>query len=168
MDRMMDALNAVDRWILNILKIITIASFILLTILIAANVLVRFFPVVSLHWFDEIIELLYAYLIFYGVAALWILRGHISVGDWIEKSIRNPLFRHAYRMIVELLVLGFAVIFFFYSFRLTMLAQDVTNAFAIPKGVLYSCMPVSGVIMVIYSLRNVAVEIIGVFHTQRP
>jgi TRAP-type C4-dicarboxylate transport system permease small subunit len=167
MDRMMGALNAVDRWILNVLKIITIASFGFLTILITANVIVRFFPVVSLHWFDEIIELLYAYLVFYGVAALWILRGHISVGDWIEKSISNNQLRHAYRMIIELLVLGFAVIFLFYSFRLTVLVQDVTNAFAIPKGVLYSCMPVSGFIMVIYSLRNVAVEIIGIVHPQR-
>lgn len=167
MDRMMDALNAVDRWILNVLKIITIASFVFLTVLITANVIVRFFPFVSLHWFDEIIELLYAYLVFYGVAALWILRGHISVGDWIEKGISKSKFRHAYRMVIELLVLGFAVIFLFYSFRLTMMVQDVTNAFAIPKGVLYSCMPVSGVIMVIYSLRNVAVEIIGILHPQR-
>ena len=45
---------------------------------------VRFFPVVSLHWFDEIIELLYAYLVFYGAAALWITREHLSVGDWIS------------------------------------------------------------------------------------
>ena len=167
MNTLMAALNVVDRWVLNGLKIITIISFVFLTILIAANVIVRFFPVVSLHWFDEIIELLYAYLVFYGVAALWILRGHISVGDWIEKSIGSTVFRHAYRMIIELLVLGFAAVFLFYSFRLTILAQDVTNAFAIPKGVLYSCMPVSGVIMVIYSLRNVAVEIIGIVHPQR-
>jgi TRAP-type C4-dicarboxylate transport system permease small subunit len=167
MDRMMDALNTVDRWILTILKIITIASFVFLTILITANVIVRFFPVVSLHWFDEIIELLYAYLVFYGVAALWILRGHISVGDWIEKSIGNTAVQHAYRMVIELMVLVFAAIFLFYSFRLTMLAQDVTNAFAIPKGVLYSCMPVSGGLMVIYSLRNVAVEAIGIIRPQR-
>jgi TRAP-type C4-dicarboxylate transport system permease small subunit len=40
------------------------------------------------------------------------------------------------------------------------LARDVTNVFAIPKSVLYSCMPVAGVIMILYSIRNVAVEII--------
>ena len=68
MDKMMGTLNAVDRWIMNALKIITITSFGFLTVLITANVIVRFFPVVSLHWFDEIIELLYAYLVFYGVA----------------------------------------------------------------------------------------------------
>jgi TRAP-type transport system small permease protein len=162
MDKMMDALRIADRWILGGLRVVTIISFALLTILITANVIVRFFPVVSLHWFDEIIELLYAYLVFYGAAALWILRGHISVGDWIEDHIRNLQLRHAYRMAIEGFVLLFALIFLYYSFRLTILAQDVTNVFAIPKGVLYSCMPISGVIMVVYSLRNIALEIIGI------
>ena len=162
MGKIMNSLAFIDRLVLNALKVVTIVSFVLLTILISANVFVRFFPVVSLHWFDEIIELLYAYLVFYGAAALWILRGHISVGDWIEKSIANPRLRHLYRTFIELMVLAFAAVFFFYSLRLTILALDVTNVFAIPKRVLYSCMPVAGAIMVIYSLRNIAVEIIRI------
>jgi len=161
MGKIMNLMAMIDRVILKALKVLTIVSFIFLTILITANVIVRLFPVVSLHWFDEIIELLYAYLVFYGAAALWILRGHISVGDWIEKSIGNPRLRHLYRMFIEFLVLAFAAVFFYYSLRLTILALDVTNVFAIPKRVLYSCMPVAGALMVIYSLRNIAVELIG-------
>lgn len=151
-----------DRAILFALKVVTIISFVLLTVLITANVFVRFFPVVSLHWFDEIIELLYAYLVFYGAAALWILRGHISVGDWIEKSISRPHLRHLYRIVIEFLVLLFASVFFYYSLRLTILALDVTNVFAIPKRILYSCMPVAGAIMLIYSIRNIVVEVIRI------
>ena len=162
MEKIMNAMAFADKVILNALKVVAIVSFVLLTILVTANVIVRFFPVVSLHWFDEIIELLYAYLVFYGAAALWILRGHICVGDWIEKSIGNQRLRHLYRMFIELLVLAFAAVFFYYSLRLTILALDVTNVFAIPKRVLYSCMPVAGAIMVIYSLRNIAVEIIRI------
>jgi len=129
--------------------------------LVSANVFVRFVPVASLHWFDEIIELFYACLVFYGAAALWISREHISVGDWIgEKMIKNVTGRHLYRMLLELIVLVFALIFFYYSLRLTVLAQDVTNVFAIPKSILYSCMPVAGAIMIIYSIRNIAVEMI--------
>jgi TRAP-type C4-dicarboxylate transport system permease small subunit len=162
MEKMMHAMAFADKAILGALKVVTIVSFVFLTILIAANVIVRFFPVVSLHWFDEIVELLYAYLVFYGAAALWILRGHISVGDWIEKSIENPRRQHLYRMFIEFLVLFFAAVFFYYSLRLTMLALDVTNVFAIPKRVLYSCMPIAGAIMVIYSLRNIIVEVIQI------
>jgi TRAP-type transport system small permease protein len=162
MEKIMNSLAFIDGMVLKALKFITIVSFVLLTILVTANVIVRFFPVVSLHWFDEIIELLYAYLVFYGAAALWILRGHISVGDWIEKSIASPRLRCLYRMFIEALVLGFAAVFLYYSLRLTMLALDVTNVFAIPKRVLYSCMPVAGAIMVIYSVRNIAIELIGI------
>jgi TRAP-type C4-dicarboxylate transport system permease small subunit len=157
----MGLLRWLDRVLLIALKALTITCFVIVTILVTANVLVRFFPVVSLHWFDEIIELFYAYLVFYGAAALWISRGHISVGDWIGgKIIKKETGRHLYRMALESVVLVFALIFFYYSLRLTVLARDVTNVFAIPKSVLYSCMPVAGVIMILYSIRNVAVEII--------
>ena len=57
-------------------------------------------------------------------------------------------------------MLCFAAIFFYYSFELTRRAQDVTNVFAIPKQVLYSCMPIAGAVMVVYSIRNIIHEII--------
>ena len=162
MESIVGSLKSIDQVILKILKVVTITSFVFLTLLISANVFVRFFPVVSLHWFDEIIELLYAYLVFYGAAALWISREHFGVGDWIEKRIRNIRMRHVYRLVIELLVLCFVVVFFYYSLRLTLLARDVTNVFAIPKRVLYSCLPISGVIMILYSIRDLTVEIIGI------
>jgi len=162
----MDSLRKVDQVIFYTLKAITIASFIFLTILISANVFVRFVPIVSLHWFDEIIELLYAYLVFYGAAALWISRDHFGVGDWIEKRVKEGRMRHLYRMLIELLVICFASVFFYYSLKLTILAQDVTNVFAIPKRVLYSCLPASGAIMIVYSIRNIFVEWVGAMKPQ--
>jgi TRAP-type C4-dicarboxylate transport system permease small subunit len=167
MENRFGSLKSIDRVILKTLKSITITSFVFLTILISGNVFVRFVPIVSLHWFDEIIELLYAYLVFYGSAALWISHEHFGVGDWIEKRISNIRMRHVYRMTIELLVLCFALIFFYYSLRLTMLARDVTNVFAIPKRVLYSCLPVSGAIMIIYSIRNITVETMGMIKSRQ-
>ena len=70
-------------------------------------------------------------------------------------------------MIVETLVLLFVVIFFTYSLQLTERALDVTNVFAIPKKILYSCMPIAGAVMVVYSIRNIMVEMIGVFKPQQ-
>ncbi|HSB04929.1 MAG TPA: TRAP transporter small permease subunit [Thermodesulfobacteriota bacterium] len=165
MGNVLKSFKRVDKVILRTLKAMTIASFVFLTILISANVFVRFVPIASLHWFDEIIELLYAYLVFYGAAALWISHEHFGVGDWLEKRIKNIRMRAAYRMIIELLVICFVAIFFYYSLQLTLLAHDVTNVFAIPKRVLYSCLPVSGAIMMIYSIRNITVEIIGIIRS---
>jgi len=161
MERGMVFLKWMDKVVLQALKALTMVCFIALTILVSANVFVRFFPVASLHWFDEIIELLYAYLICYGAAALWITREHFSVGDWIGKRvIKDASSRHVYRLVVELLTLLFVLIFFCYSLRLTVMARDVTNVFAMPKRILYSCMPIAGAVMVVYSLRNIIHEII--------
>jgi TRAP-type transport system small permease protein len=162
MENILDVLKVIDKAILKTLKTIAIVSFFFLTILITANVFVRFVPVVSLHWFDEIIELLFAYMVFYGAAALWITNEHFSVGNWIESRMANARLKHVYKIIIELLVLVFAVIFFYYSLNLTIAARDVTNVFAIPKRVLYLCLPVSGIVMVIYTIRNIAIEIIGI------
>jgi TRAP-type C4-dicarboxylate transport system permease small subunit len=102
-----------------------------------------------------------AYLVFYGAAALWITREHFSVGDWIGgRVIKGDRARHFYRLVLEVLVLVFSLVFFSYSFKLTAMAQDVTNVFAIPKSVLYSCMPIAGAVMVVYSIRNVIREMI--------
>ena len=162
MQNMSGAMKKIDKIVFAVLKAFTITLFVLLSLLVTANVIVRFIPVVSLHWFDEIVEMLYAYLVFYGAAVLWITREHFSVGDWIGATIlKGSRTRHVYRAVLEVLVLIFAAIFFYYSLRLTILAQDVTNVFAIPKRVLYSCMPVAGALMLIYSLRNIVFEIIG-------
>ena len=161
MQKILNGLKTIDRIALTTLKVFTIVLFILLSLLVSANVFVRFVPVVSLHWFDEILELLYAYLIFYGAAALWITREHFSVGDWISgRILRGPRTKRLYRAVLEVLVLIFAVVFFYYSLQLAILARDVTNVFAIPKRVLYSCMPVASAIMILYSIRNIALEMI--------
>ena len=161
MQNILNTLKKIDRMVLAALKALTVTLFLLLSLLVSANVLVRFVPVVSLHWFDEIVEMLYAYLIFYGTAALWITREHFSLGNWIgHRIIKNASARHVYRLVIELLVLVFVLVFFYYSLRLTAMAQDVTNVFAIPKRILYSCMPIAGAVMVIYSIRNIILEII--------
>jgi len=151
-------LKQIDQAIINVLKTITIACFVILTLLVSANVFVRFFPVFSLHWFDEIIELVVAALIFYGAAALWITGEHFSVGDWLERRLTDKS-RHIYRTVLELLKLAFVVIFFYYAYKLASSAEDVTNVFAMPKWILYSCLPISGAIMVVYSIKNVIQEV---------
>jgi TRAP-type C4-dicarboxylate transport system permease small subunit len=156
----MNVLKTIDRIVLAVLKALTITLFLLLSLLVGANVLVRFVPVVSLHWFDEIVEMLYAGLVFYGAAALWITRGHFSLGDWIGSTVlKGSKARCWYRAALEVMALVFAAVFFYYSLRLTILAQDLTNVFAIPKRVLYSCMPVAGAVMIVYSIRNIILEI---------
>lgn len=160
MEKVLGFLRLVDGIALTCLKAIAIVCFMLLTVLVTANVVVRFLPVVSLHWFDEIVEMFYAYLVFYGAAALWINSEHFCVGDWMSgRIIKSAGGCRVYRLTLELLKLAFAGIFLYFSFRLTMMAIDVTNVFSIPKRVLYSCMPISALVMVVYSLCSIVMQI---------
>jgi TRAP-type transport system small permease protein len=172
MGKLKNLLESIDKTILTALKFITITILSVLAVIVTAGIIVRyfgkylqvFFPTASfsLHWSDEIVEMLLVALVFYGSAALWISKGHFSAGDWISKLIKSGRIKRIYRMLLELTVLTFVGLFLYYSFNLFMAAQDVTNALAIPKKVLYSCMPVSAVIMVFYSVKNVIIELIGV------
>lgn len=148
-----------DRAVNLVLEWLCIAMFAALTLLLAANIFMRFVPLFSLHWFDEIVEMLFAALVFYGAAALWATHGHFSVGDWISPRLPEGRMRYVYRLLIEAGSLLFMAVFFKYALELTLRAEDVTNALQLPKATLYLCMPVSGAIMLLYSLRNVVVEI---------
>ena len=127
-----------DATIRGFLRRFSIALLIALSLLLVANVLLRLtndlsialtdrgyadaaafiqrlLPLVSMHWFDEILELLYGALVFYGAAAVWVVHGHFSVGDWISKHLPSVRARFVYRLLVELASLVFIAIFFWYA-----------------------------------------------------
>jgi TRAP-type C4-dicarboxylate transport system permease small subunit len=152
MKKIIAILKKIDALTTAVLKYLTVALFLALTLIVTANVLLRIFPFTSLHWTDEIVELCFAGLVFYGAAGVWMAKGHFSVGDWFGKAVKNERARNLYRLFLELVALGFAAVLFRFSLNLTLRAQEVTSVFQIPKKVLYSCMPISSFIMTAYSL----------------
>ena len=152
-------LNHFDRKLVWILEWVCIALFAAITCILTLNIFVRFVPIMSMHWFDEILELLYGALIFYGAAAVWVVHGHFSVGDWISKYLPSVRARFAYRLVVELASLIFIAIFFWYALELLMKTEEQTTAFAMSKKWLYACMPITGGLMVLYSIKNMYLEL---------
>jgi TRAP-type C4-dicarboxylate transport system permease small subunit len=131
-------------------------------ILMIGNALVRFVPVVSFGWFDEIIEMLVAWFIFLGAAALWRENQHFTVAflpDWLKGSKAG----HALGIVIDLISLSFILVFTYYSWNLTMRAVSVTPILMMPKGAMYICMPVSGALMIIYSARNIIGNFVRLF-----
>jgi TRAP-type C4-dicarboxylate transport system permease small subunit len=155
-------LARLDRALALTLKWICIVLFVAITFILTLNIIVRFFPFMSMHWFDEILELLYGALIFYGAAAVWINHGHFSVGDWLSKRLHSIPARLAYRFVVELCSLVFMLIFLKYAFDLTLSTEEQTTVFSLSKKWLYACMPITGAIMVIYSVKNMALALLEI------
>lgn len=145
-------LEKADRVLTVIIKVITITVFLVLAAIITANILLRLFPVTSLHWLDEIVEMCFAALVFYGAAGVWMVKGHFSVGDWISRVTSSERVRGGYSLFVELISLAFACVLFYYSRSLVARSVEVTAVFQIPKKVLYSSIPASALVMVAYSV----------------
>lgn len=149
-----------DRVLLFSLRSICICCFSLLLLLLAGNVFVRYFPVTAFYWFDEVVEWMFAWMVFFGAAALWARGEHFRL-EWINEKLKGTRTGHLVAAAFELISLFFIFIFFYQAFQLTALARDWTPVFNVSRRYLYVCMPISGLIMVIYSIRNISREIIA-------
>lgn len=129
----------------------------------AARTVKSLVPITSMHWFDEIVELCFAYLVFYGAAALWGTKGHFCVGDWISKRLPGLRSRALYQTLVTLLSVVFMGVFFWFSLQLTMKTTELSTVFQIPKSVMYSCMPIASFIMLCYSLVDLYLDLKQLF-----
>jgi TRAP-type C4-dicarboxylate transport system permease small subunit len=146
-----------DRYLVATLRTICVGCFIALLVLLTGNVLVRLFPVTTMYWFDEVVEWVFAWMVFLGAAALWARDEHFKL-DWISKKLQQHRQGPLVAVLLEILSLAFLAIFAYQSLRLTILAKDWTPVFNVSRRYLYVCMPVSGVIMVGYSVRNLLRE----------
>jgi TRAP-type C4-dicarboxylate transport system permease small subunit len=124
-----------------------------LLVLLTAVVFVRFVPLASMGWSDEIVEFAFAWMVFLGAAALWRDRSHFRVElvpQWLAGS-------RAGRVLECLLVglgLGFFLVFTYEGWLLTRAANDRTPIFELPKFLWYAVIPLSGAIMIGHSVRD--------------
>ena len=153
-------LTAFDRILINFLRLICVCCFTLLLLLLAGNVFVRYLPVAAFYWFDEVVEWAFAWMVFFGAAALWARDDHFKL-EWINKKIKGTPAGHLVAAGLEFISLFFMVIFFYQATRLTVLAKDWTPVFNVSRRYLYVCMPISGFIMVWYSVRNILRELLA-------
>jgi TRAP-type C4-dicarboxylate transport system permease small subunit len=158
-----------DKIIFQIIKWTSIVCFVGLFILVLFNVFIRLFPVFSMNWFDEIQVWLFAGLIFYGAAGLWILRDHFKL-DVLKKVLydRSKVASSLFNLVIELSSLFFIAVFTYESFFLSAFAMGATNMFRIPENFEFlSALFIPGALMVIYSIRNIALgirDLVRAFH----
>ncbi len=153
-----NTMNKLDAWFGTLLRLLSMSCLVVISILMVFNVFTRFFPFFSMSWFDEILEGFFAWMVFFGAAALWRENEHFTVTflpDWLRGSKTGYILE----ICIHLISILFLLVFTYYSLNLTMRAGDTTPILMMPKRILYVCMPLSGAIMVGYSFRNICVSI---------
>jgi TRAP-type C4-dicarboxylate transport system permease small subunit len=150
----MNILKSADRVIGRILRWGSVSLLFAVFTLLSINVFIRFFPIISFEWFDEIVEMLIAWMVFLGTAALWRENEHFAI-TFLPEALQGKKTGFALDILINLISLVFIGVFTYYSLNLTLRVTDWTPTLNMPKALLYASMPVSGILMVIYSLRNI-------------
>jgi len=129
-----------------------ITSIIAIMILLSLGIFVRFFPLFSMAGYDEIVEFLFTWMVFLGTLALW-RKGSLFKVEIVQK-IPTP-FAVYIHLSVDLLMLSFAIIFTWWGYLFAANAMESTPFLMFRKNAWFFSMPVSGILMAIYSLVSI-------------
>ena len=124
-----------------------------LWILVTATVLFRFIPIFSMGWSDEIVELLFAWMVFICSAELCRQGKHFIV-DLIPNMIAGTRAGRILGIVIQLLALAFLLVFTYEGALLAIQATDRSPIFEYPKTIWYIPIPISGAIMIVYTIRD--------------
>jgi len=149
-----DRVARIERALAAVLRWMGAACLAVLLVLVSALVLIRFFPIVSLGWADEIVELFFAWMVFVGTAAVWRSGEHITI-DFIPQALVGSRAGRALEVVLSLLALGFLAVFTWQGWLLTIQARGNTSPMlTMPRPLWYAAIPVSGLMMIGYTLSR--------------
>jgi TRAP-type transport system small permease protein len=143
-----------DRALESVLRWASVVSMSVLVVLVCALVLIRFFPIMSLGWADEIVELVFAWMVFLGTAAVWRSHEHITI-DLIPQALADRQAGRVLGVVAGLLILGFLAVFTWQGWFFTMQARGNTSPMLMmPRPLWYAVLPLSGLVMMAYTVRQ--------------
>jgi TRAP-type C4-dicarboxylate transport system permease small subunit len=106
--------------------------------------------------YDEIVELLMAWLTFLGAAALW-REGALFRVELLEFLLPPRLALWTARL-VKLVMLSFAIVFTVQGYEFTAGALETLPFLAVSKQGWYAAMPVAGALMIVYTVAGLITD----------
>jgi len=146
-------LGKVDRGLAEGMRVACIAAFVVLIVLVTTLILIRFVPLLSLGWADEIVEMAFAWITFLGAAVLWRNRSHFRV-DLVPNMLAGTRFGQSLEIGLSLMSLLFFLVFTYEGGVLTLRTTMPSPILAWPKALWYMIMPIAGLIMIGYTFRD--------------
>jgi len=137
----------------HVMRWASVSCFLGLLLFVAAGVFVRFVPISSMGWSDEIIEFAFAWMVFLGAAALWRGRSHFRVEILPEKFAGKKSGR-VLEIFLSLCAFVFLIIFTYEGGLIAIRATDRSPILELPRTLWYMVIPISGIIMIGYTIRD--------------
>jgi len=153
-------LKNIDRVLGVVLRLGSSICLVGLLIIISAIVFIRFVPFTSMGWTDEIVEFAFAWMVFLCSAELWRRKTHFRVEvitDWLRGSKGGRVLE----ILLSVIALLFLLVFTYEGALLAMKATDRSPIFEYPRTLWYMSIPISGMIMIGYTIRDLIVFLRG-------
>lgn len=167
----MKILKKLDAILAGIMKVVTVGCCIGIAGILFTRVIIRFIlpqinkllanPIMlNLSWTDEVVSWMMAWMIFIAAALIAREKAHFSV-DLLPTKLKGHAAGCILELIISLLQLIFFVVFLYYSVELTKSATtfSLSPIMKVTDRLPYSSMPVSCVIILIYTVRDIVVEV---------
>ncbi len=135
------------------MRTVVIACLIGILILMIVGIVVREVPVVSIAGYDEIIEFLFAWMVFIGAAALWRQQSHFRVGALLDMAPARVRFALDLLSLIAGLVLAFVLIYWGWLFAAGSIEH--TPFLQLPKSGWYYSVPAGGVLIAVYAVAEI-------------
>jgi TRAP-type C4-dicarboxylate transport system permease small subunit len=146
------ALRMVDQAIATGCRWIVIGTFGGLFILLSLGIAQRLVPGIQLSGYDELIELLFAWMTFSGAVALW-REGALYRVDLLDHVATGHAGR-ALAVTVQAAMLGVALLLALKGTEFLLQSNETTPFLQLDKNYWYATIPLAGALMTAYSIRG--------------
>ena len=138
----------------KILKFINVVSLAFLTALVTWQVITRYFLNHPSTWSEELSGYMFAWVTIFGAAYVFGQREHMNIPILLERvSVET---KWILNIITELVILSLSAgVLIYGGVRITILTMgQMSSSLGLPMGYFYSCIPISGCLIVIYNILN--------------
>lgn len=143
-------LKALDRAVAGFCKVTCIAMLVILFLLLGVSIVLRLVPVFAISGYDEIVELLFIWIVMLATVTLW--RDGLLYRVAIVEGMLGPRLRFALAVGINALMFAFAAMLAYYGWLFAAASGETTPFLRLDKTYWYAAIPAGGALMAIYSL----------------
>ncbi len=138
----------------RVVDITSMCILVFLVVVVFINICFRYLFNLPIAWSDELAKILLVWLTFIGGAAASRRGRHLKIEDLLKKMVdRKKSFFHR---LINIVVALFLIIFIWKGFSMAYeVRNQVTDALQISNTIYYIPLPLGGIIMLPYNIRNI-------------